>query len=79
VVGAIDTSMGVYQQVVSGSNFTTGTGYIFANNAQFTLSSAGLLTYTTDPAVTPIPEADTWAMMLLGLGFMGFAARRKQA
>jgi hypothetical protein len=26
-----------------------------------------------------VPEADTWAMMLLGLGFMGFAARRKQA
>lgn len=75
VVGAIDQSLSVYQQVSSASNFTQGTSYIFANDAKFTLTSAGLLTYTT----APIPEADTWAMMLLGLGFMGFAARRKQA
>lgn len=40
------------------------------------LSTAGVLTYNT---VTAVPEADTWAMMLLGLGFMGFVARRKQA
>jgi PEP-CTERM motif len=40
------------------------------------LNSAGVLSYST---VTAVPEADTWAMMLLGLGFMGFVARRKQA
>ncbi|HQT31994.1 MAG TPA: PEPxxWA-CTERM sorting domain-containing protein [Thiobacillus sp.] len=28
--------------------------------------------------VTPVPEADTWAMMLAGLGLVGFAARRRQ-
>jgi len=27
--------------------------------------------------VTPIPEADTWAMLLAGLGLVGFAARRR--
>jgi hypothetical protein len=27
--------------------------------------------------VTPVPEADTWAMMLAGLGLVGFAARRR--
>jgi hypothetical protein len=42
------------------------------------LSSAGVLTYNT-VGTAPIPEADTWAMMLLGLGFMGFVARRRQA
>jgi len=28
--------------------------------------------------VTPVPEADTWAMLLAGLGLVGFAARRRQ-
>lgn len=29
--------------------------------------------------ITPIPEADTYAMLLAGLGLVGFAARRKLA
>jgi hypothetical protein len=29
--------------------------------------------------VTPVPEADTWAMLLAGLGLVGFAARRRMA
>ena len=40
------------------------------------LSSAGLLTYT-GAAVAAVPEADTSAMMLAGLGLMGFVARRR--
>lgn len=28
--------------------------------------------------VTPVPEADTWAMLLAGLGLVGFAARRRR-
>jgi hypothetical protein len=27
-------------------------------------------------ALAPVPEASTWAMMLLGFGGLGFAARR---
>ena len=38
------------------------------------LSSTGLLTYT---AIAAVPEADTSAMMLMGLGLMGFIARRR--
>jgi hypothetical protein len=30
-----------------------------------------------NPAVQAIPEAETWAMMLAGLGLVGFAVRRK--
>ena len=41
------------------------------------LSSAGLLTYTATSAVAAVPEADTSAMMLAGLGLMGFVARRR--
>jgi len=78
VVGNIGDSMAVYQQV-TGNATGFATGSVFANNAAFRLTSNGALTYSTDPLVTPVPEADSWAMMLLGLGFMGFAARRKQA
>ncbi len=35
-------------------------------------SYAGVLNFTT-----PVPEADTYAMLIAGLGVMGFVARRK--
>lgn len=36
------------------------------------------LTYQpTSFAIAPIPEPETWAMMLLGLGVVGYAARRR--
>ncbi|MDI1298999.1 PEP-CTERM sorting domain-containing protein [Methylotenera sp.] len=38
------------------------------------LSSTGQLVYTATAAV---PEADSWAMAMLGLGLMGFVARRR--
>ena len=79
-VGAIDSSLDVIQRL-SGTSGIQQTGQlVFASNgvnAKFNLTSTGQLSYTT--AAAPIPEADTWAMMLLGLGFMGFVARRKQA
>jgi hypothetical protein len=73
-VGNVGQSLAVFQQVSGASSFATGASTIFANNASFTFTADGVLTY-----VTAVPEADTWAMMLLGLGFMGFASRRKQA
>lgn len=41
----------------------------------FALSSTGGLQYVA----VPVPEADTWAMLLAGLGLMGFIARRRTA
>ena len=41
------------------------------------LSATGLLTYT-GASVAAVPEADTSAMMLAGLGLMGFVARRRR-
>ena len=73
-------AIGLDSRVIQLSS-TTSTGqanqYTFANNAHFNLSSTGLLTYSTVAA--PVPEADTWAMMFMGLGLMGFIARRKQS
>lgn len=34
--------------------------------------------YDADIRVTPVPEPETWAMLLAGLGLMGFMVRRKQ-
>lgn len=30
-------------------------------------------------ALSPVPEAETYSLMLVGLGFMGFVARRRRA
>jgi PEP-CTERM motif len=76
-IGAINSSLDVIQRTTGASGIVQSSQTIFGNGAKFTLTSAGQLSYTTLTA--PIPEADTWAMMLLGLGFMGFVARRKQA
>jgi len=76
-MGAIGSSLGVVQTVVSSTLVVPAVSTVFGNGAQFTLLSNGTLSYTTN--VAAVPEADTWAMMLLGLGFMGFVARRKQA
>lgn len=37
------------------------------------LNQDGTLTIT----LSPVPEADTWALMVAGLGLLGFAARRR--
>lgn len=56
-------SMGDYYYQVSGSGVGTLGGF-------YTLSS-------TLEAVTPVPEADSLAMMLAGLGVLGFLGRRR--
>ena len=33
--------------------------------------------YNADIRVTPVPEPETWAMLLAGLGLIGFMVRRK--
>lgn len=79
VMGAIGTDLGVAQVVSGSSAFSSTSQTIFGNGAKFNLATNGALVYSTTPIVASVPEADTWAMMLLGLGFMGFVARRKQA
>lgn len=79
VMGAIGTDLGIAQVVSGSSAFSFTSQTIFGNGANFNLASNGALVYSTTPIVASVPEADTWAMMLLGLGFMGFVARRKQA
>lgn len=56
---------------------TTYTGDTTANS-YWNLSTAGVLSFTAPSAVAAVPEADTSAMMLAGLGLMGFVARRRK-
>jgi hypothetical protein len=82
--GLIGTNLSVFNIVRNGtSGLTTSTatklsvaGPLLANgtnNPYFNMSSTGALTY-----VAAVPEADTSAMMLAGLGLMGFIARRRR-
>ena len=79
-VGTVGSSLGLVQTLTgaSGVNQVTNTIYSNANGiSTFTLTSNGQLAYAA--AVAAVPEPETYAMLLAGLGFMGFVARRKQA
>ena len=58
-------------QITAGGNSVFGTTYVDASN------NTHLKLFTT--AVAAVPEADTSAMMLAGLGLMGFIARRRNS
>lgn len=73
-VGVLGADLGVLQYITGASSFATAPVTILGNGAKFNLGTNGSLVYST---IAAVPEADTWAMMLLGLGFMGFIARRK--
>lgn len=82
---ALDSDLGFYgvtrdQVVTTNAGKSAITQYMQgpANTTGdvWNLSSAGALTYTA-AAVAAVPEADTSAMFLAGLGLMGFVARRR--
>jgi len=45
----------------------------------FNGATGASLSYTALPVVASVPESDTYAMLLAGLGVMGFVARRRLA
>ena len=77
----LGSSMDFYKYVSKGTKATslaTQTAFVSSTGAPdyFTLSNTGVLSYT---ATAPVPEADTYAMMLAGLGLVGFMVRRRKA
>jgi len=72
-------SMNFYQYVATGTKATslaTKTAFATGGDADyFTLSNTGVLSYTA----APVPEADSYAMMLAGLGLVGYMVRRRKA
>lgn len=78
VMGAVGENLSVAQVVSGASVFAAVTTTLFGNDAKFFLGQNGLLSYSSATPVTAVPEPESWAMMLLGFGFLGFASRRKQ-
>jgi len=77
---SFDKDLGVVQLKQGASNIASASFTTIGNqygNSKFNMSSNGVLSYTV--AAAPVPEADTWAMLLAGLGLMGFIARRRTA
>jgi len=65
------TVNGLTQQVAMSTSLTNG------QRKQFTALDFAAL-QDLGWQVAPVPEADTWAMMLVGIGLVGYRLRRKQ-
>jgi hypothetical protein len=78
--GNLDTSLNFYRFVsISTKANTNSIETDFATGGDpdyFHLTGNGVLTYT---AVAAVPEADSYAMMLAGIGLVGFMVRRRKA
>lgn len=69
-IGLVGTSLGLYQTVQNATNNTST--FIFANS-HVTFTAGGAL------VVAPVPEADSFAMMGLGLAVVAAVARRRKS
>ncbi|NDP48708.1 MAG: PEP-CTERM sorting domain-containing protein [Sulfuriferula multivorans] len=69
--GGADGSVGSVSLEISNLLDTSG----FSGSASIYKDFIGLSAFTT--TVSPVPEANTYAMMLAGLGLVGFMARRR--
>lgn len=81
-MNSLDTTMTVVQQL-NGASAASPVSFNMLGNAQgdytFNMASTGLLTFTVPSVTTPVPEADSYAMLLAGLGVIGLVARRRKA
>ena len=48
------------------------------NGGQFNLLNGAQLADWITPPISPVPEPETWAMLLIGLGLIGFIATRRK-
>ena len=80
--GDFDTNLFVWTLTRSSTNnlgnATSAQLNVSGFNPYFNLSSNGVLTYTASNAA-PIPEPETYGMLLAGLGMIGFVARRRKS
>jgi hypothetical protein len=61
---------------MSATSSMTGSSGLFASFRTYA-TALGNVTYTYTAAVAPVPEPETYGMLLAGLGLMGVVARRK--
>lgn len=69
------------EKAASGSTTTLATVQQYTADGveamQWNLSTNGLLTYGAAPVTAPVPEPETYAMLLAGLGLMAGISRRR--
>lgn len=73
ILGATMTMRQVFTGATAAAAVTESTLSNANGNYGMKLTQAGLLTFTA-----PVPEADTNAMLMVGLGMIGFMARRRK-
>ncbi len=75
-MNSLDTSMTVVQQTMGATQASAPSFQTLGLNGdfQFKMNSNGMLEF-----VVPVPEADSYAMLLAGLGVVGLVARRRKA
>jgi hypothetical protein len=66
---AFDTAGGGFSDLIFTSSFRTGTGGDFPIGGTANLNAN---------AVSPVPEAETYTLLMAGLGALGFVARRRR-
>jgi hypothetical protein len=78
----LDGTMNFYKYVSTGTKATSlSTQTAFATGGvadYFSLSSTGVLNYVAT-TTAPVPEANTYALMLAGLGLVGYTVRRRKS
>ena len=71
--GGVDGSVGSVKLTISNQLDA------FANLGSASINKDSIRVSAFTTAVTPVPEAQTYAMMLVGLGLVGFMVRRTRA
>jgi hypothetical protein len=72
--GTLDVDSGLW--FLSGSNLSGGDYYF---KVAGTITTVDAVSYSGNLTVSAVPEAETYAMLLAGLGLVGFVARRRKA
>ncbi|SDH36489.1 MULTISPECIES: FxDxF family PEP-CTERM protein [unclassified Duganella] len=72
--GGLDADSGLW--ILSGSNLSSGSYYL---KIEGQVSSTDVTIYSGNLLVSAVPEAETYAMLLAGLGLVGLVARRRKS
>ena len=79
LVGGTQVSTGAEDHwTLSYNNLAVGTYYVQVAGNIFGKPASSFSGNVSLTALSPVPEPETYAMMLAGLGMVGFAARRRK-
>jgi hypothetical protein len=81
-MGAVDTMIGSFGYSAFTGNISYDFGALAGGDYYYSVAGIGTGTaggfYTISSTITPVPEPHTYALMLGGLGALGFVARRRR-